>query len=53
MSGGGTPQEIHWFPKSSDRFITWGTEIQLYQIKNVDEVDHQVTTSNGFNFANL
>lgn len=45
MSGGGTPQEIHWFPKFNDRFITWGSEINLYKVKNADEVDHQVSTS--------
>lgn len=41
----GTPVEIHWFPRHTDRFLTWGSEINLYQVKNSDEVDHRVSTS--------
>lgn len=45
MTSGGTLQEIHWFPKIPDQFITWGSEIQLYQVKSVNDIDHQVATS--------
>lgn len=45
MGSGGTLQEIQWFPKIHDQFITWGSEIHLYQVKTVDEIDHQVSTS--------
>lgn len=41
----GTPVEIHWFPRHTDRFLTWGSEINLYQVKNSDEVDHRISTS--------
>lgn len=41
----GTPVEIHWFPRNCDRFVTWGSEINLYQVRNLDEVDHRVSTS--------
>lgn len=41
----GTPVEIHWFPGTNDRFLTWGSEISLYQVKNISDVDHRVTTS--------
>ncbi|KAG4079310.1 hypothetical protein HA402_008002 [Bradysia odoriphaga] len=29
----GTVAELYWFPKYQDRFITWGSEINLYQTK--------------------
>lgn len=41
----GTPVEIHWFPRQCDRFVTWGSEINLYQVRNSVEVDHRVSTS--------
>lgn len=41
----GTPVEIHWFPRNSNRFLTWGSEINLYEVKNSDEIDHRVSTS--------
>ncbi|XP_031631806.1 GATOR complex protein MIOS [Contarinia nasturtii] len=41
----GTPVEIHWFPRHSNRFVTWGSEINLYQVKNTDDVDHRVSTN--------
>lgn len=41
----GTPVEIHWFPRHYDRFVTWGSEINLYQVRNSDEIDHRVSTS--------
>lgn len=41
----GTPVEIHWFPRTNDRFLTWGSEINLYQVKNIADIDHRVTTS--------
>lgn len=42
----GTPAELYFFPKYQDRFITWGSEINLYQIKNdVTETDHRLQTS--------
>lgn len=41
----GTPAEIHWFPRQCDRFVTWGSEINLYQVKNSEEIDHRVSTS--------
>lgn len=42
---GSTNVELHWFPRHSDRFITWGSEINLYQVKNSEEVDHKIPTS--------
>lgn len=41
----GTPVEIHWFPRYCERFVTWGSEINLYQIRNTEDVDHRVSTS--------
>lgn len=41
----GTPVEIHWFPATNDRFLTWGSEINLYQVKNITDIDHRVPTS--------
>lgn len=41
----GTPVEIHWFPRHYDRFVTWGSEINLYQVRNSHEIDHRVSTS--------
>lgn len=41
----GIPVEIHWFPRHYDRFVTWGSEINLYQMRNSDEIDHRVSTS--------
>lgn len=41
----GTIAELYWFPKYQDRFITWGSEINLYQTK-VDVTDHRLQTSN-------
>lgn len=46
----GTPVEIHWFPRHTDRFLTWGSEINLYQVKNSDDVDHRVSTSASLKF---
>jgi hypothetical protein len=34
-----TPVQVHWFPKYNDKFITAGSEINLYQIKDFDEND--------------
>lgn len=48
----GTPVEIHWFPKHNDRFLTWGSEINLYQVKHSDDIDHRVSTST-FQFCSL
>lgn len=41
----GTPVEIHWFPRYCERFVTWGSEINLYQVRNTEDVDHRVSTS--------
>lgn len=41
----GPPVEIHWFPASGDRFLTWGSEINLYQVRCTDDIDHRVATS--------
>lgn len=41
----GTPVEIHWFPRQCDRFVTWGSEINMYCVKNTEDVDHRVSTS--------
>lgn len=41
----GAISEVHWFPTHGDRFLTWGSEINLYQLKSSDEVDQDVATS--------
>lgn len=41
----GSTAELHMFPKHTDRFITWGSEICLYQVKNTEDVDHKTPTS--------
>lgn len=41
----GSTAELHMFPKHMDRFITWGSEICLYQVKNTEDVDHKTPTS--------
>lgn len=46
----GTPVEIHWFPRHTDRFFTWGSEINLYEVKSSDTVDHRILSS-AFNTA--
>lgn len=42
----GTTAELHWFPNSKyqDRFITWGSEINLYQT-NDDVTGERLQTS--------
>lgn len=47
----GTPVEIHWFPRQYDRFVTWGSEINLYRVKNSEEIDQRVSTSASQNSA--
>lgn len=37
----GTTVELHWFPKHPDRFLTWGSEINLYQVRNSENVADQ------------
>ncbi|EAT41422.1 AAEL006925-PA [Aedes aegypti] len=42
-----TVVEVHWFPKYPDRFLTAaGSEINLYQVKHRDLIDHSIQTSN-------
>lgn len=41
----GAIAEVHWFPSHGDRFLTWGSEINLYQLKSSHEVDQDVATS--------
>lgn len=41
-----TVVEVHWFPKYPDRFLTAaGSEINLYQVKHRDLIDHSIQTS--------
>ncbi|XP_065073911.1 GATOR2 complex protein MIOS isoform X1 [Ochlerotatus camptorhynchus] len=41
-----TVVELHWFPKYPDRFLTAaGSEINLYQVKHRDLIDHGINTS--------
>ncbi len=42
----GTTAELYWFPRSKyqDRFITWGSEINLYQV-NDDVPGERLQTS--------
>lgn len=50
----GLTTEIYWFPKINDRFVTWGSEINLYQVKyHTDPLvdrDPQCYTSTDNNF---
>lgn len=42
----GLTAEIYWFPKIADRFVSWGSEINLYQAKRNTELDGRCYTSN-------
>lgn len=35
---------LHWFPKSPSHFITWGSEINMYEVKNAGN-DHIIDNS--------
>jgi hypothetical protein len=37
MAGGRL--EVFWSPNSQDKFITWGSDISLYQVKNTSVRD--------------
>lgn len=37
MAGGRL--EVFWSPNSQDKFITWGSDISLYQVKNTSVKD--------------
>lgn len=41
----GNVVEVHYFPKNPDKFAIWGSEINLYQIKNYDEIENNSTSS--------
>lgn len=41
----GAIAEATWFPTHDDRFLTWGSEINLYQLKSCEDVDQNVTSS--------
>lgn len=41
----GAIAELHWFPTHDDNFLTWGSEINLYQARNFEEVDQNVSSS--------
>lgn len=40
-----TITRLHWFPRSPNHFITWGSEINVYEVKNADHIDQSVATS--------
>lgn len=42
----GTTAELYWFPKYQDRFITWGSEINLYQTKDEEPGQRLQTSEN-------
>lgn len=40
-----TITKLHWFPKSPNHFITWGSEINIYEVTSSDKIDNSVVTS--------
>lgn len=37
--------EVFWSPNNPDKFLTWGSEITLYQVENVSPGDAIPTRS--------
>lgn len=37
MAGGRL--EVYWSPNSPDKFLTWGSDLSLYQVKNTSGRD--------------
>lgn len=47
----GLTTELHWFPRINDRFVTWGSEINLYQVKHhTDPLDPRSYASKILNY---
>ena len=42
--------EVFWSPNNPEKFLTWGSEITLYQVENISPGDDIPTRSKFINF---
>lgn len=51
MAGGRL--EVYWSPNSPDKFLTWGSDFSLYQVKNTSVRDDLASTHSNIFFAQV
>ena len=48
ISMAGVRLEVFWSPNSPDKFLTWGSDISLYQVENVSISEDVAPTQSKF-----
>ena len=47
----GTKADIQWCPTADDIFLTWGTDIQFYQTKDIEKDAEKLPPQSNYSFV--